>query len=472
MKPSSEPVPTPASERIPWRDKLIFTSGVITASQSVDIFNRMLTPVFQITLGVSPIALGLIQTIMRAWDAITDPLVASWSDNTRSRWGRRRPFIFVGGILIAMIFPLLWLPSESWGADKTAVYLGIMALIFITAHTIYNIAYEALGVELTADTNERTRLYAFRGYFPPILGLGGGWLYAFIQSDYFNGPMHGMRTVAWVLTALFLATALWPAIYLRERKPAEVAQQQKIPLLKSMRAAFSNRAFLCIGAVQLVGQLAANAFGQFALYAQIYVLYGGSTKSGAILSGWISLVHFVVFMTSIGIGAKLAQRYSKRTVLLIGAGFTFVAGLSKLVIYNPNYPYLALLSPVLSAPANAIGAFIISAMMADVAFYDQWKTGQRREGIYTGTASWLYKASLSLSGVLSGALLVAIGFDQSLGGAQSDFTKTWLVLGMVLGGCLPAIITAVAMLFYPLTPAVMEQCRRDIEERDRQQGIV
>lgn len=168
MKHASAPVQTPASERISWRDKLIFTSGVITSSQSVDIFNRMLIPVFQITLGVSPIALGMIQTIMRAWDAITDPLVASWSDNTRTRWGRRRPFIFVGGILIAMIYPLLWLPSESWGADKITVYLGVMALVFITAHTIYNIAYEALGVELTADTNERTRLYAFRGYFPPI----------------------------------------------------------------------------------------------------------------------------------------------------------------------------------------------------------------------------------------------------------------------------------------------------------------
>jgi GPH family glycoside/pentoside/hexuronide:cation symporter len=106
-------------------------------------------------------------------------------------------------------------------------------------------------------------------------------------------------------------------------------------------------------------------------------------------------------------------------------------------------------------------------MMADVAFYDQWKTGQRREAIYTATASWLYKVALSLSGVLGGALLVAIGFDVKLQGNQSDFTKAWLVIGLVLAGVLPALIQFTAIWLYPLSPEVMERCRREIDERDK-----
>lgn len=460
-----------SSDRISLRDRLIFSIASITSSQSIDLFNRMLVPIFQITLGISPIIIGLIQTIMRIWDAITDPLVANWSDNTRTRWGRRRPFIFIGGILIALIFPLLWLPSETWDKTHTAIYLGIAAIVFITCHTIYVIPYEALGVELTEDTNERTRLYAFRSYFGPVLGLGAAWLYAFIQSDFFGGTLNGMRTMSWIFSGLFLATALWPAIFLEARKPKEIEHQGKLSLFKSMATAFTNRGFLCVGATLFLGQLAANVFNQFSIYAQIYVLNRGNTKAGAVLAGWISVVHFIVFMTSIGIGSKLAQKYSKRTVAIIGAVFTIIAGLSKYVLYNPKYPWLAIFTPILSAPPGAIGSFIVSAMMADVAFYDQWKTGQRREGIYTATASWLYKFALSISGVLSGTLLVLVGFDQSLGGNQSQFTKTWLILGLVLGGVLPGLIQLVAMLFYPLNPEVMERCKREIDERDRLEGL-
>ncbi len=464
--------PPPAStDPIPLREKVIFTSGIVTASQSIDTFHRMMVPIFQITLGVSPVVIGLIQTLMRLWDAVTDVLVASWSDNTRTRWGRRRPFIFAGGVLIALIFPLLWLPSPEWGADRVAVYLGIASLVFISAHTLFVIPYEALGVELTEDTHERTRLYAFRSYVPPVLGLGGAWLYAFIQSDFFGGTLEGMRTMSWVFAGIFLATSLWPALLLRERKAGGIARQPKIPLLRSMRTAFSNRAFLCVGAMLFFGQLTSNAFAQFGLYAQIFVLSAGDTRSGAILSGWVSVVHFVVFMASIGLGSWLAQRTSKRAVMLIGTGFSFLAGLSKLWLYDPDYPYLVLLAPLLSAPAGAMAAFIVNAMMADVAFYDQWKTGERREGIYTATGSWLYKCALSISGILGGTLLVWIGFDQSLGGAQSEFTKTGLVLGMVLGGCLPAVIGFIALYFYPLSPSVMERCRQEIDARDRAAGV-
>lgn len=431
----------------------------------------MLTPIYQITLGVNPLMIGALQTVMRLWDAITDPLVGSISDNTRTSWGRRRPFVLVGSILLSILFPLLWLPSTSWSMNAIVIYMFIASLVFITCHTIFNIPFEALGVELTDDTNERTRLYAFRSYFGPILGLGAAWLFAFIQTDIFKNTMHGMQVMSWGLGVIFLVLGIIPVFFLRERNPKEIERQGKLPLLKSMGATFSNRGFLCVGGTLFFGQLSANVFNQFSLYAQIYVLNRGDTKAGAILAGWIAVVHFVTFMVFVGIGSWFAQRFSKRAVLIIGSVFTILAGLSKLFLYNPEMPWLAVLSPLISAPAGAIGAFVVAAMMADVAFYDQWKTGERREAIYTATASWLHKAALSMSGILGGALLVGIGFDQSLGGNQSEFTKTWLVLGLVLGGVLPGIIGVVAMIFYPLSPQVMERCRTEIEERDRRLGI-
>jgi len=464
---SPNPAPTP-SPRVSLKDRLAFASGVIAAQNSTAIFNQMLVPIYQITLGVSPLLIGLVQTLMRLWDAITDPLVAYWSDNTRSRWGRRRPFIFVGGILVALLFPVLWLPSATWSETTLFTYLLVSSLVFLAAHTVYNIAYEALGLELTDDYNARTRLYAFRGYIPPILALGSSWLYAFIQSDYFSSTLQGMRIVAWCIGGLILLTALWPALLLRERVEKAVARQPRVPLFQTIATTFQNRAFLCVITILIFAQLAGNIFSQFGLYAQIYVLYDGDTMAGAMLTGWVSVVYFVVHMLSVGLGSHLAQRYSKRAVLFAGAGMTFLTGIAKLFLYNPNYPYLILLVPVLSAPNGAVSSFLINSLMADVAYYDQWKTGVRREAIYTATASWLYKLSFSLSGVLGGALLVAVGFDASLGGAQSDTTKFWLVFGMVLGNCVPAVITAVALWFYPLSPEVMENCRREIQARESQ----
>lgn len=471
MTPES---PTPANSaistpRLSLRDRLAFAAGIFTAQNSTTIFNQMLVPIYQITLGVNPMLIGAVQTIMRLWDSFTDPLVAVWSDRTRTRWGRRRPFIFVGGILTALAFPFLWMPSSSWNETTIFIYLTVASVVFLGFHTLFNIAYEALGLELTSDYNERTRLYAFRGYLPPILSLGASWLYALIQSDFFANPLSGMRVVGCAIGGLMLLTCIWPAILLREKAPRAspaAANLPKIGLLRDIRETLSSRPFQVMIVIGVFGFLAQNVFNQLNLYAKIYVLYEGDTKAGAHLAGWLALVYFVVFMSSIPLGTWLAQRYSKKAVLMGSSCIGFLSGFAKLVLYNPRHPYLILLVPLFAAPVTSVASYMLSAMMADVAFHDRWQTGRRREAMFTAVSSWLYKLSFSLSGILSGAVLVAIGFDVSLGGAQTEFTKRWIIYGMVLGNCLPAVITFGALLFYPLSPAVMEQCRRDVEARE------
>ncbi|MBL9205300.1 MAG: MFS transporter [Opitutaceae bacterium] len=448
------------------KDRLAFTAGIITAQNSTNIFNQMLVPIYQITLGVNPLLIGALQTIMRLWDAFTDPLVAAWSDRTRTRWGRRRPFIFIGGILTAFTFPFLWLPSSTWSESTVFTYLVVASVVFLTFHTLFNIAYEALGLELTSDYNERTRLYSFRGYLPPILSLGASWLYAFIQSGFFSSPLQGMRIVGCAIATLMLLTCIWPAVLLREKAPRSApasVSPPKIGLLRDIRETLSSRPFQVMIVIGVFGFLAQNVFNQLNLYAKIYVLYAGDTKAGAHLAGWLSVVYFVVFMASIPLGTWLAQRYSKKAVLMGSSCIGFLSGFAKLVLYDPKHPYLILLIPFFAAPVTSVASYMLSAMMADVAFHDRWRTGRRREAMFTAVSSWLYKLSFSLSGILSGAVLVAIGFDVSLGGAQTEFTKRWIIYGMVLGNCLPAIITFGALLFYPLTPALMERCRRELE---------
>jgi GPH family glycoside/pentoside/hexuronide:cation symporter len=458
--------PPKAPIRLTLKEKLFFASGSIAGHASTNIFNQLLVPIYQITLGLNPMLIGLVQTIMRLWDAITDPIVANWSDNTRSRWGRRRPFIFGAGMFVSFFFPIIWLPSTDWSESAIFTYLLISSLVYLTAHTLYYIPYEALGVELTDDYNERTKLYAFRAYIPQILGIGIGWTYAFIQTDMFNGTMDGMRKTSVGIGLLMILTSLIPAIYLKERKPQEIKGKPKISFLKNVKHTLNNQPFIVMMIVLVFASFVSQVFSVMNLYAKIYVIYDGNTRSGAFLHAYSSTIYSVTFLVSILFTSKLAQMYSKKAVLMGAGVMTIVTGFVKLVCYNPNYPYLTLIIPLFSAPIAGVNAYIVSAMMADVAYYDRWKTGERREGMITGISSWLYKFSGSMSGVVSGALLVLIGFDESLAEGQSDFTKRWLVLGLVIGSVVPGLIKVVALLFYKLTPEFMEKCRREVEARE------
>lgn len=458
--------PHPVTHKLTTGEKLAFASGFVTAQTSHGAMLRLLTPIYQITLGVNPLLIGLALTIMRLWDAVTDPLMASISDNTRTRWGRRRPYIFFGGIICSLAFPLIWTPSAGWSEITIFIYLMVSCLIFATSSTVYSVPYESLGMELTTDYNEKTRLYAFRSYLPPFLGLAIEWIYPFVQSDFFSSPMAGMRAFAIGFGVLMLCTALLPAIFLRERNPQRVAAQKKVPLLRSMKETLQCRPFIRLLIILVFGGLAGSIFSQLGMYANIYLLYEGNTKSGAILGGFISIVFQVVYLASIPLGVRLSRMNGKAKVYMAAMALTYVGGLTKLWIYNPDMPYLVLLLPFFSAPGAAIHSYMFSSMMTDVCNYDEWKTGERREAMFAGVGGWFYKLSFSLSGVLSGALLVAIGFDEQLGGGQSTTTLFWLLYGMILGSCLPPVISILALLRWPLTPKVMEECAAELEQRN------
>lgn len=472
--PDSSPTPSsiPPSgdiktdeQKVGFNEKLAYTGGSVTSLVSVMIFNQLLTPIFQITLGVSPILIGVLTSITRLWDAITDPFFANWSDNTRSRHGRRKPFIFWGGVGTSLIFPLIWTPMSGWDEMTLFIYLVVTAICFHTTQSAFAVAYEALGMEMTKNYNERTRIFAFRAYLPPVFSLGSQWVYRFIQSDFFDGPMQGVRYLAISMGVVMLICSMVPVFFVKERTPEKLEERKRIPFLTSIRYTLSNGPFLVIMSMTVFGQLAGNIFAQMGIYANIYVLSNGDTKMGAALTGYVAIVFFFCMIASIHLGSILSQRFSKHGVVIGAAVLTVCSGLLKFVLYNPDYPYLILLAPFFSAPGGAVGSYMINSMMADVATYDEWKTGTRREGMFTAAAGWLYKVSISLAAILGGMVLVLIGFDEQLGGAQSEFTKNWLVYGMVIGTTGPGVITIISMLFYPLNREKMEGYIADIRER-------
>lgn len=124
------------------------------------VVQYMARPIYQIVLGLNPLLFGIAMTIPRVWDAFTDPIMGSISDNFRSRYGRRRPFAFAGAILTGITFASIWLVPRNWGEHAMFAYLVGTSLLYFTATTIFSVPLTSLSYEMTPGYHERTRVMA------------------------------------------------------------------------------------------------------------------------------------------------------------------------------------------------------------------------------------------------------------------------------------------------------------------------
>ena len=142
---------TAREDKVSVGQKVGYGMGAMSTNLAVNSLSNMGNLIYNIGLGVSPEMLGIAQGIPRVIDAITDPLIGNMSDNSRSRFGRRIPYIMVGGILMGLVFSLLWMVPPDWGKQATLAYFLIMSCLFYIAYTIIEVPRGALGYEMTSD---------------------------------------------------------------------------------------------------------------------------------------------------------------------------------------------------------------------------------------------------------------------------------------------------------------------------------
>ena len=172
---------TAPEDRIPFHHKLIYGSGAFVNNLLADSIGRMVI-VLNLGLGMNPALVGLLAALPRLTDAITDPLMGYISDNTRSRWGRRRPYIFVGAIAVGVVFALLWqLPADRSESYYFSFFL-VGSFIFYLAYTVFVTPWVALGYELTPDYHERTRLMGVQNFVGQSAYLVTPYLLAIMTS--------------------------------------------------------------------------------------------------------------------------------------------------------------------------------------------------------------------------------------------------------------------------------------------------
>jgi GPH family glycoside/pentoside/hexuronide:cation symporter len=444
-----------------------YGSGAIGFVMAYSILAQLAFPVFNITLGMSATLVGAALAIGRFWDAITDPVMGSISDNSRTRWGRRRPFVLLGGILCGVTFPLFWFVSSGWPEWAQFAWLTGCILIHYTATTVYSVPYLSLGYELNPDAIERTKLQAWNACFIAVISLGLPWIYRLAQSEMFPDTMTGMRWVGLLCGALFVACALPVFFGCRERLDATATQSAKVPFWPGLKQTLTNRPFVLFVLGIVTTMLAVPVLvGSLGVYINSYHLFGGDTKTGAAYAATFSTLYFVVKFAILPFAVKLVARFGKVCVMRYSLLLSLVGSLAQFFLYTPAIPWLQFVAVFFLSPALTCFWLLVNPMKADCADYDEWKTGQRRSGSYAAVANWMEKLAMTVFLVFSGVLLDWSGFDAGLGAHQPAHTTLVWRLAFSLVPAIAYVIALVCLHFYPLTDERMAGIRAELQSRN------
>lgn len=474
--PAGSPHPEAASapsaaDRVPLREKLAYGVGSLGAGFQSGTDERLQLPIFVNLLHVSPALMSTFAVFYRIWDALADLLMGWISDNTRSRWGRRRPYLFVGTLLSALTLPLYWLLNPAWDLSKIIVWMVVGQLVLMVCHTIWNIPFQSLLFELTPSSVERTNVAAMRSYFGKGAALGLSWMWWLTQRPIFNGPdgkPDGLKGAIWVASAiavLILACGLTTACFTRERFYKAAERTARVALWPNLRMTLSNGPFQKLAIIVLFFTLGTHLNNSFVFFVRLYYVCAGDTRLAAQLAGVGGTIEVITGIAGVPLVQWCARRFGKRATLVGVMGLVSLTGMSTWITNDPAHPYLSLVSNFLSAPALSAIWILIPSLTGDIVDHEELKSGTRREGAFAAVFSWLFKLAISVGTALAGFVVVWVGFDAKLGAAQAGGVLLNIRLILLFGSFFFIGTATVLCAFFPLTTYRIEAIRAELEAR-------
>jgi len=465
---------TAPEDRIPFPLKLVYGLGAFVNNILAAAIGGMVI-VLNLGLGMNPALVGLLGALPRLTDAITDPLMGYISDNTRSRWGRRRPYIFFGAIAVGIVFALLWqLPGGKSEMFYFWYFLG-GSLIFYLAYTIYATPWVALGYELTPDYHERTRLMGVQNFIGNIAYMISPYFLAIMYSkQLFVDEVEGAASLAIMIGVLVIALGVLPAIFLRERfkdvgdgdadNPGGVLQSIK-NFFHGFAMTLKFKPFLKLCAATF---LVFNGFiliASFQSYVIIYYVFNGDAAKGADFVGHSGLLQAISALLVIGLVTLLATKIGKRRAFYVSTGVSMIGYVLKWFCYTPDNPWLLLIPAPLMAFGLAGLFTLMPSMIADVVDMDELNTHERREGMYGSIFWWVVKLGQAVAIFAGGVLLNVTGFDVDLGGAQGADTIRYMRMFDAFVPCIASGVAIWAIASYTITEEKAHEVRMELEAR-------
>lgn len=464
---------TAEADRVPFPRMIAYGLGGFVNNLLAAASGGMMV-VLNLGFGMNPALVGLLSAIPRFSDAATDPIMGYVSDNTRSRWGRRRPYIFVGAVLAGLLFAALWqLPRDASEGLLFSIFLS-GSLLFFLAYTVFATPWVALGYELTHDYHERTRLMGVQNFFSQFAYLVAPWFLWFMELDVFTDLRDGASTLAVLVGIAVIAVGVLPAVLLRERnRDAPAKPAHKPPwfhrafgevkrFLRGFMQSLSSRPFLKLcGATFLVF----NGFqliAAFQAYVIIYYVFAGDLGLAGYYIGLFGTIATISTFAVVAFAAWLGTVIGKRHAFFVCIGLSTLGYALKWFCYDPANPVLLLLpAPLLAFGLGSLFT-LMPSMVADVCDLDELRTGERREGMYGAIYWWVVKLGMAAALAAGGFLLNFTGFDVDLGGNQTESALFWMRVCDVVIPVITSLLAIALVFSYDLSESRVREIRTQI----------
>ena len=423
------------------------TSTIVAA-----YFAIFLTDVVGVPARIAAIAIF----VGRTWDYVNDPLFGYISDRTRTRWGRRRPFLLFGPIPFAIVFTLMWWRPPLQGDVALAIYYAFIYVLYDASATIIYMPYFALTPELTSDYDERTSVTSVRAFFS-ILGSLLAFTIPLMLVGGFS-PDHAPNVLRMgFLFAIVSAIPLY-VVFFGTRERPEFMQQKQPGFRESLRASLQNRPFVFSTIIYLFTWVTVDILQTILLYFIKYVV-NREGKSEVIMA-----TIFIVGIIALPLWTWTSRHLNKRLAYIIGMAF-FAAVLLVLINLTPATPLSWILILCVLAGIGVSAAHVIPwAIIPDAIEYGELKTGERHEGMFYSLITLSQKVASSFAIPLALLVLDATGYIPN-----SATQPPSAVLGIrIVTGPIPAVMMCIGILFailYPLGRERYTQIARELEER-------
>jgi len=416
---------TAKEDIVPFGQKLAFGSGHL-ANQLFPAALGVFMVVLVMSLKMDPILAGILGALPRLLDALTDPIMGFISDNTKSKWGRRKPYILLGSAITGVAFMVMWQLNPEDSQTYNFFYFLIVSVFFYIGYTIFATPLIGLGYEMTSDYNERTRLMAVSQWMGQVAWMIAPWFWVIIYDPtIFASAPEGARILAIWVGAICMVLGILPAIFNKEMIVPDKSKMANLTMkdlavntkefVRGIKLTIKNKQFMKLCGSTFFVFNGFQTIAQFAMFIIVYYLFNGDKVAAGSWPAWFGTISAIAtaFLV-IPIVTKLSERVGKKNAFVIATFVSMIGYALKWWGFNPANPWLMFMPiPFLSFGIGGLFTLMMS-MTADVCDLDELNNGERREGMFGAVYWWMVKLGTALALLTSGIVLRAVGFNEAV----------------------------------------------------------
>ena len=463
------------TSKVPMGQKIAFGFGML-ANQMFPAILGIFMVVLVEDLEFSGWMWSLVFLFPRIFDAITDPIMGFISDNTKSKWGRRRQYVLIGGILMGIAYIFMWQLYKVDGVQYNFWYFFLWSLVFYLGLTIFSVPYVAMGYEMSDDFHERTNIMAiaqFIGQWAWIIAPLF-WIIMYDENWFPSADIAVRELAIWVAIPCAIC-AMVPAIFIKSNSTLEEDYEplnsanignSLVKIYESFVAAFKIKEFrkLC-GATFLIFN-AFNTVAALTFFVIVYKLFNGDAGASGI---WVSMFGCLgaIGTTFIVIPAVawMSKKLGKKKAFMVSQSISLVGYIMLYFLFIPGKPWMYIIAlPFFSFGIGSLFTIMMS-MTADVIDVDELNTGKRREGIFGAIYWWMVKVGYGIAGALSGVIITVVGFNSDLATIDQQAAVDALHAFFCFFPMIGTILAMLIMRNYTITEERALEIRSQLAER-------